>query len=92
MKKILCGAVVVGVTFLASAATGRADEQPAKTTKPAEAVPAPKPTTQSETTTTTTTTTRRRGYRFRRDSGQTYYYRGGRLSAFMDNLRGRLGR
>jgi hypothetical protein len=91
MKKILCGVVVVGVTFLASAA--RADEQPAKTTQPeklAQPAPATKPAATTETTTTTTTTTRRRGLRYRSDNGN--YYRGGRLSAFMSNLRGRFGR
>ena len=90
MKKILCGAVVVGVTFLASAA--RADEQPAKTTQPeklAQPAPATKPAATTETTTTTTTTTRRRGLRYRTDNG---YYRGGRLAAFRDNLRSRFGR
>ena len=91
MKKILCGAVVLGVTFLASAATGRADDQPAKTTQPAgTAQPAPAPAAQTESTSTTPTTTRR-FQRLRRDSGQTSQ-RGGRLSAFFGNLRSRLGR
>jgi hypothetical protein len=92
MKKILCGAVVVGVTFLASAA--RADEQPTKTTTQPEKIaqPAPKPVAQPDTTTPTTTTTTRRGLRYRRDNGTVYRERGGRLSAFLGNLRGRFSR
>jgi hypothetical protein len=92
MKRILCGAVVVGATLLSGASVCRADDEPtAPTDKPAPTTPAP--TVQGQPVQTgPTTQARTRGVRGRRYNGTYTRERGGRFATFVQNWRSRRGR
>jgi hypothetical protein len=98
MKRILCGAVVVGATLLSGASVCRADdEKPAAPTgQPAEPTVqpgTPTPTVQGQPASVQPTNqVRTRGLRGRRDNGTYTRERGGRFAAFVQNIRNRRGR